>query len=138
MDIECSPRPFPENSRRWRRGLLAHANDRDRAPRRPCALRTAWSEYSYGNIPPTQMLFRVPTHNNGAMSDTAVPVALCCYKNRAILVSRCDLCKAEYACPEFKSKAAVMKFNALIPPSRLLAPLPIELSPRLCATATPG
>jgi hypothetical protein len=88
--------------------------------------------------PKKQMLFRVPTHNNAAMSDTAVPVGLCCYKNRAILVNRCDLCKAEYACPEFKSKAAVMKFNALIPPSMLLAPLPIELWPSMCSNVAPG
>src|SRR6266700_1437426 len=79
------------------------------------------------------MLFRVPTHNNAAMSDSAVPVALCCYKNRAIIVNRCDQCKAEYACPEFRSKAAVLKFNALIPPSMMLAPLPIELWPNMSA-----
>jgi hypothetical protein len=84
------------------------------------------------------MLFRVPTHNNAAMSDTAVPVALCCYRNRALVVNRCDLCKAEYACAEFKSKAAVMQFNAMIPPSMLLAPLPIELWPSMCADIAPG
>ncbi|HWS62577.1 MAG TPA: hypothetical protein VN325_07470 [Steroidobacteraceae bacterium] len=72
------------------------------------------------------------------MSDAALPVALCCYRNRAVFANRCDLCKTEYACPEFKSKAAVMKFNALIPPSMLLAPLPIELWPSMCATAAPG
>ena len=84
------------------------------------------------------MLFRVPTHNNAAMSDPALPVALCCYKNRAVIVSRCGLCEAEYACPEFKSKAAVMQFNAMIPPSMLLAPLPIELWPSMCANIAPG
>ena|ERR1700730_4086591 len=84
------------------------------------------------------MLFRVPTHNNAAMSDPALPVALCCYKNRAVVVSRCGLCEAEYACPEFKSKAAVMQFNAMIPPSMLLAPLPIELWPSMCANIAPG
>jgi hypothetical protein len=84
------------------------------------------------------MLFRVPTHNNAAMPDTALPVALCCYKNRAIVVNRCDLCKGEFACAEFKSKAAVMQFNAMIPPSMLLAPLPIELWPSMCADVAPG
>src|SRR5258706_11328062 len=84
------------------------------------------------------MLLAFATLDNGPMSDTALPVALCCYKNRAVVVNRCDLCKAEYACPEFKSKAAVMKFNALIPPSMLLAPLPIELLPRMCATVASG
>src|SRR5882724_6893355 len=29
MDIECSRRPFLENSRTWRRGLLAPANERN-------------------------------------------------------------------------------------------------------------
>jgi hypothetical protein len=71
------------------------------------------------------------------MSDTVLPVAVCCYRNRAVLANRCDLCKTEFACPEFKSKAAVMKFNALIPPSMLLAPLPIELWPSMCANVAP-
>ena len=71
------------------------------------------------------------------MSDTA-PVALCCYKNRAVVTNRCDLCTAEYACPEFKSKAAVLQFNAMIPPSMLLAPLPIELWPGMRANIASG
>ena len=104
----------------------------------PCALRTTRSDYSYGNIPQKQMLPRAPMHDNALMSDTALPVALCCYKNRAVVVNRCGLCNAEYACPEFKSKAAVMQFNAMIPPSMLLAPLPIELWPSMCANIAPG
>jgi hypothetical protein len=64
-------------------------------------------------------------------------VALCCYKDRAVVLNRCELCKAEYACPEFKTKSAVVEFNALIPPSRLLAPLPIELWPTMCAGVPP-
>jgi hypothetical protein len=103
-----------------------------------CALRTAKSDYSYGIIPEGQVLLRVATLNNAPMSDSALPVALCCYRNRTMIVNRCDLCKSEYACPEFRTKAAVMKFNALIPPSMLLAPLPIELWPSMCATAAPG
>jgi hypothetical protein len=67
------------------------------------------------------------------MSDTARTVAVCCYKHRAVVLERCDQCKADYECPEFKSKAAVVEFNALIPPSMLLAPLPIELWPNMCA-----
>jgi hypothetical protein len=67
------------------------------------------------------------------MSDTATTVALCCYKHRAVVLGRCDQCKSNYECPEFKSKAAVVEFNALIPPSMLLAPLPIELWPNMCA-----
>ena len=109
-----------------------------RATRRPCALRTTGSDYTYGSIPPKQMLSGVPTLDNARMSDTALPVALCCYKNRAAVANRCDFCKAEYACPEFKSKAAVMQFNAMIPPSMLLAPLPIELWPSMCADVAPG
>jgi hypothetical protein len=38
----------------------------------------------------------------------------------------------EYGCPEFKTKAALVQFNAMIPPSMLLAPLPIELWPNMC------
>ena len=72
------------------------------------------------------------------MPDTELPVALCCYKSRAVVASRCALCKGEYACPEFSSKAAVLKFNALIPPSMLLAPLPIELWPRMSADVVYG
>jgi hypothetical protein len=71
------------------------------------------------------------------MSDTSHPVGLCCYKNRAVIQNRCDECKAEYACPEFKTKAAVVQFNAMIPPSMLLAPLPIELWPGMCAVVLP-
>jgi hypothetical protein len=67
------------------------------------------------------------------MSDIPRTLALCCYKHRAVVLQRCDQCKSDYACPEFKSKAAVVEFNALIPPSMLLAPLPIELWPNMCA-----
>jgi hypothetical protein len=38
----------------------------------------------------------------------------------------------EYGCSEFRSTAALVQFNALIPPSMLLAPLPIELWPNMC------
>src|ERR1700686_3119212 len=71
------------------------------------------------------------------MPDTAHTVALCCYKDRAVVLNRCELCRAEYGCPEFKTKAAVMEFNALIPPSRLLAPLPIEFWPNMCGGVSP-
>ena len=71
------------------------------------------------------------------MSDSAIPIALCCYKGRAVIVKRCRQCKAEYACPEFKTKAAVLQFNAMIPPSMLLAPLPIELWPNMCPSTAP-
>jgi hypothetical protein len=64
--------------------------------------------------------------------------ALCCYKNRAVVSYRCALCRTEYACPEFGTKAALLKFNALIPPSMLLSPLPIELWPNMCAEILPG
>jgi hypothetical protein len=63
--------------------------------------------------------------------------ALCCYKNRAVVSYRCALCRTEYACPEFRTKAALLKFNALIPPSMLLSPLPIELWPNMCAAIPP-
>jgi hypothetical protein len=35
------------------------------------------------------------------------------------------------------TKAALLKFNALIPPSMLLSPLPIELWPNMCAAILP-
>jgi hypothetical protein len=61
------------------------------------------------------------------MSDSTPTIALCCYIVRALVSDRCKQCKTRYACPEFKTKAAVVQFNAMIPPSMLLAPLPIEL-----------
>src|SRR5882757_11181898 len=67
------------------------------------------------------------------MPDTAHPLGLCCYKNRALVSNRCDSCMPGYGCAEFKTKAALVQFNALIPPSMLLAPLPIELWPNMCA-----
>ncbi len=64
--------------------------------------------------------------------------ALCCYKNRAVVSYRCALCRTEFACPEFGTKAALLKFNALIPPSMLLSPLPIELWPNMCGEISPA
>jgi len=75
--------------------------------------------------------------DNVGMPDIAHTVALCCYKYRAVVLNRCELCKAEYGCPEFKTKAAVVKFNALIPPSMLLVPLPMELWPNMCGGVSP-
>jgi hypothetical protein len=76
----------------------------------------------------------LPPYKSGEMS---VPsIGFCCFKDRAVVLTRCDLCKAEYGCPEFKSKAAAMKFNAMIPPSMILAPLPIELWPNMCAAVS--
>jgi hypothetical protein len=72
------------------------------------------------------------------MPDSAPTIALCCYKGRAVVSDRCGQCKTEYACPEFKTKAAVVQFNAMIPPSMLLAPLPIELWPNMCTVIAPG
>jgi hypothetical protein len=66
------------------------------------------------------------------MSHSVPTIALCCYKHRALVLEQCGQCKAEYGCPEFKSKAAAVQFNAMIPPSMLLAPLPIELWPNMC------
>jgi hypothetical protein len=71
-------------------------------------------------------------HDNRSMSDTLDMIALCCYKDRAVVSSRCESCKTEYGCLQFTTKAAVVQFNALIPPSMLLAPLPIELWPSMC------
>lgn len=69
-----------------------------------------------------------------AQEHAQMTAALCCYKTRSVILQRCKLCKTEYACPEFKTMAEVLKFNALIPPSMLLSPLPIELWPSMCAT----
>jgi hypothetical protein len=71
------------------------------------------------------------------MADAADIVALCCFKNRAVVSNRCGSCNPEYGCPEFKSRAALVQFNALIPPSMLLAPLPIELWPNVCCGVSP-
>lgn len=71
------------------------------------------------------------------MSDNEHTIALCCYKYRAVVLERCEQCKSEYACPEFKTKAAVVQFNAIIPPSMLLSPLPLELWPPMCPNIVP-
>jgi hypothetical protein len=71
------------------------------------------------------------------MSDSLPPIALCCYKVRAVVSDRCKQCKTTYSCPEFKTKAAVVQFNAMIPPSMMLAPLPIELWRNMCADIAP-
>ena len=67
------------------------------------------------------------------MTDSGNMVALCCYKYRVVVLDRCDHCKAEYACPGFTTTAAVVEFNAIIPPSMLSSPLPIELWPNMGA-----
>jgi hypothetical protein len=95
------------------------------------------SDYSYCEIHIHQTSFALLTYDNGRMADTADIVALCCYKNRAVVSNRCGSCKPGYGCPEFKSKAALVQFNALIPPSMLLAPLPIELWPNVCGGGSP-
>src|SRR6267154_2256143 len=65
------------------------------------------------------------------MAETLQTIALCCYKDRAVVLNRCGLCNQEYACPEFKTKAALVQFNAMIPAAMLLSPLPIELWPNM-------
>lgn len=102
-----------------------------------CAADSAVRLFLRGMTQHNRCSLRLLPHDNLSMSDTPPTLGLCCYKNRAVVVNRCDLCKAEYACPEFKSKAAVMQFNAMIPPSMLLAPLPIELWPSICAEVAP-
>jgi hypothetical protein len=71
------------------------------------------------------------------MPDIARTVAICCYTHRAVALTRCNRCKPQFACPEFKTKAAVVQFNAMIPASMLLVPLPIELWPNMCAGLSP-
>jgi hypothetical protein len=95
------------------------------------------SDYSYRGIHIHQTSFALLTYDNRRMAHTADIVALCCYKNRAVVSKRCDHCTPEYGCSEFKSKAALVQFNALIPPSMLLAPLPIELWPNMCGGGSP-
>jgi hypothetical protein len=90
------------------------------------------SDYSYCEIPFKHIFVPTITYDNGRMIDPAHAVALCCYKSRAVALNRCKFCKPEYACPAFESKAALLQFNAIIPPSMLLAPLPIELWPNMC------
>jgi hypothetical protein len=62
------------------------------------------------------------------MSDT-LTTALCCFDRRAVVAVRCKRCTSKYQCPEFKTHAALLQFNALIPPSMLSSPLPIEIWP---------
>jgi hypothetical protein len=62
------------------------------------------------------------------MSDT-LTTALCCFDRRAVVAVRCKRCTSKYQCPEFKTHAALLQFNAMIPPSMLSAPLPIEIWP---------
>jgi hypothetical protein len=90
------------------------------------------SDYSYCEIPFKHIFVPTKTYDNGQMIDSAHAVALCCYKSRAVALNRCKFCKPEYACPAFASKTALVQFNAIIPPSMLLAPLPIELWPNMC------
>jgi hypothetical protein len=91
------------------------------------------SDYSYVRILYPRYPSRSAAHHNGRMPDNEPTIALCCYKDRAVILVRCKECKVKYACPEFKTKASVVQFNAIIPPSMLLAPLPIELWPNMCA-----
>jgi hypothetical protein len=55
--------------------------------------------------------------------------ALCCFDRRAVVAVRCKRCTSKYQCPEFKTHAVLLQFNAMIPPSMLSAPLPIEIWP---------
>jgi hypothetical protein len=55
--------------------------------------------------------------------------ALCCYKERAVLSSRCVVCKWAYSCPTFTSAAEVKRFYGLIPRPMRGEPLPVELWP---------
>jgi hypothetical protein len=95
------------------------------------------SDYSYREILLRQIYVKPLADNNIGMPDIARTVAICCYTHRAVVLTRCDLCKPEYACPEFKTKSAVVQFNAMIPASMLLVPLPIELWPNMCGGASP-
>jgi hypothetical protein len=63
-----------------------------------------------------------------ALPDT-LTTAVCCFDRRAVVAVRCNRCTSKYQCPEFKTHAALLQFNALIPPSMLSAPLPIEIWP---------
>jgi hypothetical protein len=66
------------------------------------------------------------------MLEAAHTLALCCYNDRAVVSNRCGQCRTEYECPEFKTKAGLVQFNAMIPAAMLLSPLPIELWPTMC------
>ena len=90
------------------------------------------SDYSYHEIQLKHIFVPTLIYDNTQMTDPAHAVALCCYKSRAVALNRCKFCKPEYACPAFASKTALLQFNAIIPPSMLLAPLPIELWPNMC------
>lgn len=93
---------------------------------------SAESEDSYVEILAIRIVGCILHRQQYVMPDTLHTVALCCYKHRVVVLARCDLCKGHFACPEFRSKSAVVQFNAMIPPSMLLEPLPIELWPSMC------
>jgi hypothetical protein len=44
-------------------------------------------------------------------------------------LERCGHCKADYGCLTFKTTTELLRFNALIPPSMLGSPLPLNLWP---------
>ena len=70
----------------------------------------------------------MPDTLTSALPDT-LTTAVCCFDRRAVVAVRCNRCTSKYQCPEFRTHAALLQFNALIPPSMLSAPLPIEIWP---------
>lgn len=65
------------------------------------------------------------------MPDPQGAVAICCYIYRAVADDRCWACKASYGCPRFRSAAELLRFNDMIPPSMVAAPLPLGVWPNM-------
>jgi hypothetical protein len=76
----------------------------------------------------------VPTHLWPWMFHPERTVAICCYADRVVATQRCQNCRQHYGCPIFKTTAELLLFNALIPPSMLGSPLPLNLWPNLWLT----
>ena len=74
------------------------------------------------------------TFNWPWMLHTEHSVAICCYTDRVVTTQRCPHCRGDYGCPIFKTTAELLHFNALIPPSMLGSPLPLNLWPNLWLT----
>jgi hypothetical protein len=68
------------------------------------------------------------------MLNTERSVAICCYTDRVVATQRCQNCRQDYGCPIFRTTAELLLFTALIPPSMLGSPLPLNLWPNLWLT----
>jgi hypothetical protein len=64
-------------------------------------------------------------------------VAICCHRNRAVAVNRCEHCDPALGCLTFGSVEELAHFNRLIPPSMVGSPLPLNLWPKVWKAVDP-